>query len=149
MRLVDIMSEELVIAELTAGSRDDVLAELLERITHHAPTINSPQALRFLIERERIGSTGVSKGIAIPHARVPGLTELVACFGRSREGVAFGALDIPEPTVTLKPGEVPAIKFDMMTYDFGRIQAGGDVIHDFWFTNTGNGALELLRVKPG
>jgi hypothetical protein len=57
--------------------------------------------------------------------------------------------EIPEPTVTLKPGEVPGIKFDMETYDFGRIQAGGDVIHDFWFTNTGNGALEILRVKPG
>lgn len=56
---------------------------------------------------------------------------------------------IPEPTVQLKPGEVPAIKFDMQTYDFGRIRAGGDVVHDFWFTNTGNGPLELLRVKPG
>ena len=56
---------------------------------------------------------------------------------------------IPEPTVKLKPGEVPGIKFDMLTYDFGRIRAGGDVVHDFWFTNTGNGPLEILRVKPG
>jgi hypothetical protein len=57
--------------------------------------------------------------------------------------------DVPEPTVVLKPGEVPAIKFDITTYDFGRIRAGGDVIHDFWFTNTGTGPLEILRVKPG
>ncbi|MCB9858275.1 MAG: DUF1573 domain-containing protein [Phycisphaerales bacterium] len=59
------------------------------------------------------------------------------------------ANQVPEPTVVLKPGEMPGIKFDMTTYDFGRIRAGGDVVHDFWFTNTGNGPLELLRVKPG
>jgi len=57
-------------------------------------------------------------------------------------------LEIPEPTVELKPGEVPAIKFDTPVYDFGRVQAGGDIVHDFFFTNTGNGPLELLRVKP-
>jgi len=49
----------------------------------------------------------------------------------------------------LKPGEVPAIQFDTPTYDFGRIRAGTDVRHDFWFTNTGTGPLEILAVKPG
>lgn len=93
MRLVDIMSEDLVIEELQAGTRDEVLAELVERIKAHAPSVNAPQALRFLIERERIGSTGVSRGIAIPHARVPGLEGLIGCFGRSVGGVEFGALD--------------------------------------------------------
>lgn len=57
-------------------------------------------------------------------------------------------LTIPEPTVVLKPGEVPAIKFDEPNYDFGRIRAGEDVVHTYWFTNTGNGPLEILRVKP-
>lgn len=56
--------------------------------------------------------------------------------------------DIPPATVTLKPGEVPAIKFDTPIYDFGRIRAGQDVVHDFWFSNTGTGPLELLRVRP-
>ncbi|HPF38670.1 MAG TPA: DUF1573 domain-containing protein [Phycisphaerae bacterium] len=57
-------------------------------------------------------------------------------------------LTIPEPTVVLKPGELPAIKFDEPNYDFGRIRAGEDVVHTYWFTNTGNGPLEILRVKP-
>lgn len=56
--------------------------------------------------------------------------------------------DIPKPTVVLKPGEVPGIKFDTTTYDFGRVRSGPDVTHDYWFTNTGNGPLEILRVKP-
>ena len=56
---------------------------------------------------------------------------------------------VPQPTIVLKPGEVPAIKFDTPSYEFGRIRSGTDVLHDFWFTNTGTGPLEILRVKPG
>lgn len=54
----------------------------------------------------------------------------------------------PQSTVQLKPGEVPGIKFDTADYDFGKIPAGQDVTHDFWFTNTGNGPLEILSAKP-
>ena len=56
---------------------------------------------------------------------------------------------VPKPTVVLKPGEVPAISFEQPVWDFGRVKAGGEVAHDFVFTNTGNGPLEILEVKPG
>lgn len=56
--------------------------------------------------------------------------------------------DVPTPTVVLKPGEVPAIKFDTPIYDFGKVRSGADIKHDFYFTNTGTGPLEILRVKP-
>jgi hypothetical protein len=59
------------------------------------------------------------------------------------------ASDVPAPTVVLKPGEVPAITFDTQTWDWGRIRSGPDVAHDFWFTNTGTGPLEILKVRPG
>lgn len=60
-----------------------------------------------------------------------------------------GPPPVPEPTVVLKPGEVPGIKFKEPTYEFGRVRSGTDVTHDFEFTNTGNGPLEILQVKPG
>ena len=56
--------------------------------------------------------------------------------------------DVPAPTVVNKPGEVPKIKFDTPIYDFGRIRAGEDIRKDFWFTNEGNGKLEILKVRP-
>ncbi len=56
---------------------------------------------------------------------------------------------IPEPTVVLHPGEVPIIKFDSSVFDFGRVRAGTPVKHDFVFTNTGNGTLEILKAKAG
>ncbi len=67
----------------------------------------------------------------------------------ARKSPARSKQNIPEPTVTLRPGEVPKIEFDTPTYNFGRIRAGADVIHDFWFTNNGTGPLEILAVKPG
>lgn len=62
--------------------------------------------------------------------------------------VVKSASDIPEPTVQLKEGEVPGVKFDTPTYDFGRVRSGQEVTHDFWFSNTGTGPLELLKVRP-
>lgn len=56
---------------------------------------------------------------------------------------------IPEPTVELKPGEVPKITFESSVFDFGRVKAGTRIQHDFVFTNTGNGALEILKAKAG
>ena len=53
------------------------------------------------------------------------------------------------PTVVLKPGEIPKIDFDARIHDFGRVRSGIEVVHDFWFANTGNGTLEILEVKPG
>ena len=64
-------------------------------------------------------------------------------------GHAKPGLVPPKPTVVLKPGEVPKIEFDTPTYDFGRVKAGQTITHDFWFTNTGTGPLEILQVRPG
>ena len=54
----------------------------------------------------------------------------------------------PQPTVKLGPGEVPQIEFDTPIYDFGKMKAGKDIEHDFWFHNGGTGPLEILSVKP-
>jgi hypothetical protein len=55
---------------------------------------------------------------------------------------------VPPPTVVLKPGETPGITFKEPVYDFGRVPVGTEVTCDFVFTNTGNGPLEILLVKP-
>ncbi len=65
------------------------------------------------------------------------------------QAVKAGQPQVPQPTVVLKPGEVPGIAFKEPAYDFGRVRSGTDVTHDFEFTNTGNGPLEILQVKSG
>lgn len=56
---------------------------------------------------------------------------------------------ISKPTVVLKPGEAPNIQFETPIYNFGRVRSGTEILYDFWYTNTGTGPLEILRVKPG
>ena len=56
---------------------------------------------------------------------------------------------VPKPTVVLKPGESPKIAFETPVLNFGRLRAGSEVRHDYWFKNTGTGPLEILAVKPG
>jgi nitrogen PTS system EIIA component len=93
MRIVDILSEDLVVPEVTAAVKDEVLREVVDRLVKIRADIQAPVALRVLIERERLGSTGVGHGFAIPHGKLPNLRGLVACFARSTRGVDFGSLD--------------------------------------------------------
>jgi|CXWL01.1.fsa_nt_gi hypothetical protein len=56
--------------------------------------------------------------------------------------------DEPKPSVVLAPGQVPLVVFDTPTFDAGRIKSGQEIIHDYWFTNKGNGPLEIIDVRP-
>lgn len=93
MKIVDILSEDLIIPELEAKSRDAVIRELVDRIARVRPRVSADGAVRVLVAREDIGSTGVGHGLAIPHAKLSALDGAVACFARSVAGVDFAARD--------------------------------------------------------
>lgn len=93
MKILDLLSEDLIIADLEAEARDEVLDEIVRCALALHPYIDARRAQRVLIERERLGSTAIGEGLAIPHARLEGLTKPVACFARSVRGVDFKALD--------------------------------------------------------
>jgi PTS system nitrogen regulatory IIA component len=93
MRLTSIMNEALVLSDVTAESKESLLAEVVARLCKVHPEVDPERALRVLLDRERLGSTAVGNGFAIPHAKLPNLDGMVACFVRSRRGVEFASLD--------------------------------------------------------
>jgi nitrogen PTS system EIIA component len=97
VKIVDILSEDLIISDLRGTTRDEVLAELVDCMATSHQEINRDYALRVLLERERVGSTAVGNGLAFPHARVPSIHRVIGCLGRSRPGVPFRSLD-SQPT---------------------------------------------------
>ena len=101
MRLSDILVEANVIADLKAIDKQGVLRELSEHLVRSSPQLelDNTAVLAALAERERLGSTGVGQGVAIPHARIPNLPQLVSVFARSHTGIAFDAID--QQTVNL------------------------------------------------
>ena len=93
MKLVEILPEALVIPTLHGASKDAVLRELAQHLTNVHHEIDPAKLVDVLWERERLGSTALGDGIAIPHGKLPGLRNVLAVFGRHPEGVDFESLD--------------------------------------------------------
>jgi len=93
MKIQDIVSQEAVLDDLRAETKEGVLRELSEVIAKIVPKLSADSLTGILMERESLGSTGIGDGVAIPHGKVAGIERLVAAFGRSRNGVPFHSLD--------------------------------------------------------
>lgn len=87
------LEKQCIIPELQSTGKEAVLRELAEAVHANHPGIDLDTMTRVLAEREQLGSTGVGKGIAIPHGKLPGLDKLLLCLGRSRRGISFDAKD--------------------------------------------------------
>lgn len=92
MTLTDLLSPAAVISPLRANSKKQALQELAQ---HAAALTGLPDREIFeaLLQRERLGSTGIGDGIAIPHGRMPGIDRLVGLFARTEKPIDFDALD--------------------------------------------------------
>lgn len=93
MQITDMFKKEYIIEALKAKSKRAVLAELSEIFTRDHAGIHPEAMIEVLLEREKLGSTGIGDGIAIPHGKLKGLDSLVISFGRSREGIDFDSID--------------------------------------------------------
>ena len=93
MRITEFLKLEAVIPTLVARNKFEIITELAAVAAKTVPSISPARILEVLTEREKVGSTGMEKGVAIPHGRLPELQALTACFGVSREGVDFDARD--------------------------------------------------------
>lgn len=91
----DFIITDAVIGDLVSTTKNESIAEMLDAlIAAGALSADLRQGvLTALLDRERLGSTGVGQGVAVPHAKHPGLKKLIGVLARSREGVAFDALD--------------------------------------------------------
>lgn len=93
MKITDFFGPDAVVADLKSTEKRAVLAELSAPLAGRFPGFAQEQLLAVLEERERLGSTGIGEGVAIPHGKLAALPTLVASFGRSVEGVDFEAID--------------------------------------------------------
>jgi len=84
---------EFLNENLSSNTKTDVLVELINVLIKNGLTIDRAKAIDVLQQREKLGSTGIGDGVAIPHGKVSDIHELVVAFGRSREGIEFDAID--------------------------------------------------------
>lgn len=93
MRITEFLTPQGIIPALASGTKAEVLQALASKLAAVSGTIPAERLLGVLDERERLGSTGMEKGVAIPHGRMTPLASLVACFAVCRTGVDFEARD--------------------------------------------------------
>ncbi len=93
MKILDILNEDCIIPELRSQNKRGVLEELTGALLNFKANLDKEALVEVLLERERLGSTGIGDGIAIPHGKIQDLDELILSFGRSTRGIEFDSMD--------------------------------------------------------
>jgi mannitol/fructose-specific phosphotransferase system IIA component (Ntr-type) len=93
MKLCDLLDESVVSVGMIAEGKGDLLERLVDLASASGTVTDAPAGLLAVEERERIMTTGIGHGVAIPHGKTEAVSSLVAAFAVLGEGIDFGALD--------------------------------------------------------
>ena len=93
MEVKGYIREELINLNLLSEKKEDAIRELVQLMENAEGMVDFERFLEDVFERERLGTTGIGDGIAIPHARTDAVDQLVIALGRSARGVEFESLD--------------------------------------------------------
>jgi len=93
MDLAGRLQPDHIKTPLESTYKDEAIAELVELLVRSGKITDREAALDALYERERKGSTGIGHGVAIPHARAPGLGNALLAVGTAPQGIEFDAID--------------------------------------------------------
>ncbi|MEE4356971.1 MAG: PTS sugar transporter subunit IIA [Desulfococcaceae bacterium] len=92
MKIVDVLQKDAVLTALKARDKKGLIEEM-GGPTARIAGVKTEELVRVLLERERLGTTGIGGGIGIPHGKLKGIDSLILGFGLSREGVDFESID--------------------------------------------------------
>ncbi len=93
MKIMDYLNEEWVIPDLKGTDKPSILKELSGVLVKPCQVSSVEELVQVLLDREKLGSTGIGEGIAIPHGRLKKLKRFYISFGRSLKGVDFDSID--------------------------------------------------------
>lgn len=93
IKLSSLLKENLIELELEGKDKAGIIDELVGIINKSGKAKNKKALVLALIEREKLGSTAIGNGVAVPHAKIDDIKQTVLAFGRSIDGVDFNSLD--------------------------------------------------------
>src|SRR5437764_5543699 len=95
MRMSDFVVRDAIVPALTATTKEGVIREIVESLRSAGPFKNADidDVVRAILKREMLGSTGIGRGVAIPHTKHAGVERLTGTVGISKPGVPFDSLD--------------------------------------------------------
>lgn len=93
MTLTEILSSSSVLVDLEGETKEEIIEELVDSLTVGEVITDRDKVLQAVLEREKIMSTGIGDGIAIPHGKSDAVVQLAAALGTQKRGVDFESLD--------------------------------------------------------
>jgi PTS system nitrogen regulatory IIA component len=93
VKLADILRESCVVADIKGVTKREILFEMVETLKKAKLIDDIEPVVEIIMEREKLGSTGIGDGVAIPHGKMKKLNTILCVAGRSKEGVNFDAVD--------------------------------------------------------
>ena len=127
MKLSNFIEFEAIVPDLSSGTRDESIRELVMSLAR-VGRVNEDKVdeiTRDLIKRENQGSTGIGKGISVPHLKHSSITEIVGTIGISKEGLDFSSLDkapVYSVVLLLSPTNDPDRHLEAMENLFSHLQ---------------------------
>jgi mannitol/fructose-specific phosphotransferase system IIA component (Ntr-type) len=127
MKFSEFVVKDAIIPELRSSDRDGVLSELVGSLAAagELPEAAVEEVVAALIKREKNGSTGFGKGVAVPHVKHPKIRKMAATIGRSAPGIDFAALDhqpVYSVVLLLSPENQPQQHLQAMNIVFTSLQ---------------------------
>lgn len=92
MKIADLLCAAAIADELKAANKSDAIAEMTDALIRVEKGLDRDEVIHALEEREKLGSTGIGHGIAIPHGKL-NIAHMLLTFGRSRSGIEFDSMD--------------------------------------------------------
>ena len=93
MKISDILTDDLVMTGLQGKTKDDVIDAMIDLVAASPKVLDKEKVRKAIFERERIMSTGVGNGFAIPHGKTDAVTDIVAAFAVTAEPIDYQSLD--------------------------------------------------------
>lgn len=147
MQLTDYLDRELILPDLKSDTKSKVLEEMLVPLQDKVQDLDLEKARDILLEREKLGSTGIGNGVAIPHGKLEELESIVLVVGRSLQGVDFDALDREPCTIfflVLAPENVAGTHLRLLAH-ISRLLKDPDFQGSFMEAQGRDGLFSLLE----
>lgn len=93
MKITDFLASGMIIPDLRGKEKKAVLNELAEWMAFQDRSLDAQKLFEVLLEREKVSSTAIGEGVAIPHGKMPGVRGVCGLFARSLQGVNFDSMD--------------------------------------------------------
>ncbi|AKL97465.1 PTS sugar transporter subunit IIA [Endomicrobium proavitum] len=93
MKIMDFLSPDAIVVDLKAADKKSAIVELVDVLKDAKKVKKTDEIIDVVLEREKLGSTGIGQGVAIPHGKTDALQEQVGVLGISRKGIEFNSLD--------------------------------------------------------